>query len=411
MNKEYDVVVIGGGPAGSTISTLLSKKGRKVLLIEKELFPRYHIGESLVTGVIPILEELGALDKMKEEDFVKKFGITLVWGEQSKPWTVMFQEAVPNGDEKYKYAYQVDRAKFDHILLDHAQTNGVEVLQEHRVTDFIFEGERCVGLTYKDKFNEQHEVRAKFVVDASGQNALIGKQKNLLKYDEGLKNLAVWTYFKNGKRYEGELSGNIITEHSHKGWMWYIPLKDNITSVGWVAPANVINRKELATQYFDILNGTKEIKKMLSNAEQVEEFKTIKDWSYRCDKFSGPGYLMTGDAAGFVDPLFSTGVFLAMNAASYGSRVIDKILSNPIKEQELLEEYEMKYKKFLDVVLSFVHYFYDSNRKRQDYFEKAKELVDPVEEMTARRDFVYLISGLAGSHLIEDIDLDMALSE
>lgn len=404
MNSNYDVIVIGGGPAGSTISTLLSKKGRKVLLLEKDEFPRYHIGESLVTGVMPILEELDVLSKMEDGKFTKKYGITFVWGDNNQPWTVNFGEAGPDNNSQYEYAFEVTRSEFDHILINHAQENNVHVLQKHTVKRLLFENERCAGLQYIDNNNEIHEARARYIIDASGQNAIMGHNKKMLKYDEKLKNTAIWTYYKDAKRYEGKNSGNIIIENSGKGkgWMWFIPLKDNVTSVGWVTPSTIIKKGMIENQFYEILDNTSEVKSMLSDALQIEGFRTTRDWSYKAENFAGPGYMITGDAAGFVDPLFSTGVFLAMNSASYGAKILDQVLSDPSKEEELFKEYEMKYKAFLDKVLAFVHYFYDASRNKQKYFDKAQEIVTPIEAMTSRQEFVYLISGLAGSHIFEE---------
>lgn len=404
MNKhtDFDVVVIGGGPAGSSISTLLAKKGWKVALLEKEKFPRYHIGESLVTGIMPILEELDVLKKIEEKGFTKKYGITFVWGNTNKPWHVRFDEAMPSNGSGYPFAYEVDRSEFDEILLNHAKENGVEVLENHTVVEPIFIDNRCQGVKYKNSDGELKELYAKYIVDASGQNALIGHKKKLLDYDEKLKNIAAWTYYKDAKRYDGEKSGNIIIENTGRGWMWFIPLKNNITSVGWVVPKSLTTKASIEDQFYKKVSESAEINKMLTESSVISELKTTRDWSYKAKQFSGPGYMLVGDAAGFVDPLFSTGVFLAMNGARHGAKILDAILRNDSSEDELLSEYEDKYKQFLDMVLAFVHYFYDASLKREKYFNKASNLVDPIEEMTSRQEFVYLISGLAGANLIDD---------
>ncbi|PTU86833.1 tryptophan halogenase [Staphylococcus pasteuri] len=401
MKEKYDVAIIGGGPAGSTIATLLAKKGRSVILFEKEQFPRYHIGESLVTGVMPILKELGIDSEMEKEEFIKKYGITLVWGNHSKPWKISFEEADPNNNAEFKYTFEVEREKFDYILLQHAIKSGVEVHQNTLVKKVNYKNNRCVGLSYKSGEDEITEIQSDFVVDASGQSALISKKNKNINYDEELKNLAVWSYFKDGKRYEDTEYGNIIIENIKDGWLWYIPQRDNITSVGYVAPTTRFKKQNIKNILPESIDKSSEVKKMLEPATEISQRRTIKDWSYHSEKFAGPGYLLTGDAAGFVDPLFSTGVFLAMNSASLGARIINEILDSPENEQELFLEYEEKYKSFLSKVTDFVHYFYDASKVKDEYFRKADELVTPIDAMTSRQEFVYLISGLAGSHTLE----------
>lgn len=402
MGANYDIAIIGGGPAGSTIATLLAKKGRNVILFEKEKFPRYHIGESLVTGVMPILKELGIDSKMKKEDFIKKYGITLVWGNHSKPWKISFEEADPNNDAEFKYTFEVERDKFDYILLQHAKDSGVKVMENTLVKKVNYENGRCIGLSYRNNNDEELiDINSNFVIDASGQSALISKKNKLINYDEELKNLAVWSYFKDGKRYEDTEYGNIIIENIKDGWLWYIPQRNNITSVGYVAPTVRFKKQNIKNLLTESINKSSEVKNMLENATEISQRRTIKDWSYHSEKFAGPGYLLTGDAAGFVDPLFSTGVFLAMNSASLGARIINDILDSPDNEEQLLMEYEEKYKSFLSKVTDFVHYFYDASKVKDEYFKKADELVTPIDAMTSRQEFVYLISGLAGSHTLE----------
>jgi clorobiocin biosynthesis protein Clo-hal len=408
---EYDVLVMGGGPAGSTIATLLAMKNHRVLLLEKEKFPRYHIGESLVPGIVPILKELNVLDKIDAHGFVKKYGITLLWGKERGLWDVRFGEA--KGDAgSHGSAYEVVRSEFDNLLLRHSESVGVEVREEHQVSTILFEGDRCVGARYRDPDGYIHEARARYVVDATGQSALIGRYLNQIEYDADLKNIALWSYYKNAKRFEGRQAGDIFVENTPEGWTWFIPLHDGTTSVGWVTPLDNLKNseeKDLTQRYLSAM-GT-QTRQMLAEAERIEEVKVTRDWSYQCKQFYGPGFLVVGDAAGFIDPLFSTGVFLAMNGASWGAKMLHEALENPNDEQALLSRYEFAYKKFLDVVVSFVHYFYDASRDVSSYFAKAKDLVDPIDQMTARQDFVYLISGLAGLHFLEDEDLKAKESE
>ncbi|GCE49773.1 clorobiocin biosynthesis protein Clo-hal [Thermosporothrix hazakensis] len=391
----FDVAVVGGGPAGATCATLLAKKGHHVLLVEKEKFPRYHIGESTVPGVLPVFEELGIADEMKKHAFVKKRGITLVWGQGREPWDVDFADAGPLTGP-YDHAYQVVRSEFDSILLANARHCGVTVLEDTTVVDFLFEDERCCGLKYT-RSGKASTVRARFVVDASGQNTLLARRYNLLEWDEGLKNVAIWAYYQGGKTLPGRNAGNILVENMYDSWLWVIPLHDGTHSVGLVMPAeNAGGKQALEQQFEETLENSVETKKLLVAAQRVSNYRTARDWSYKSQRFYGPGFLLTGDAAGFVDPLFSTGVFLALRGGSLASAAIDRLLKTPEREAEVLKRYEESYRDFFDVVISFVHYFYDASKEKEAYWHRAQELIDPIEQMTSRQDFIRLISGQAG---------------
>jgi halogenation protein CepH len=397
MTERFDVAIVGGGPAGSTTAALLAKKGYSVVLVEKEKFPRYHIGESTVPGILPVFEELGITEEIERHAFVVKKGITLVWGRDRDPWSVGFAEAGPLTGP-YDHAFQFVRAEFDTILLNTARRCGVTVLEETRVTDFLFEQDRCCGLKYMVGSNGMPStVSARFVVDASGQNALLARKRELLEWDEDLKNVAIWAYYQGGKTLEGEAAGNILVENLPDAWLWVIPLHDGTHSVGLVMPArNVEGRQALEEQFEKMLAYSTECKRLLASARRVSNYHTARDWSYTSKSFYGPGFLLTGDAAGFVDPLFSTGVFLALRGASLAAETVDRLLQEPEKENMLLQQYEQSYRDFFDVVVSFVHFFYDASKDKEAYWERAQQLIDPIQQMTSRRDFVRLISGQAG---------------
>jgi FAD-dependent halogenase len=407
--NQYDVIVVGGGPAGSTAGALLAKRGHRVLLLEREKFPRYHIGESLVPGMLPILRELGLADRAEKYGYVQKNGITLVWGRNHEPWTVHFGEAGP-----FEHAYQVCRAEFDNMLLQNARACGVTVLEEARVRDFLFDGDRCAGVAYTQAGGDgSTEARARMVVDASGQSQLLARKMNWLEWDDQLKNIAVWAYFQGGKLYEGRNAGNILVENMGEGWLWVIPLHDGTQSVGWVTSTENVRNHEsnLGGLLMEKISASHEAIKLLAPAKRASAIHTARDWSYKCTRMQGPGFLLVGDAGGFVDPLFSTGVFLAMNGASLAAQTIAGALAAPEKEAALRDRYETGYKKFLDIVFSFVHYFYDASRDKEQYWEKARTLVDPIAKMSQRQDFVYLISGLGGVHSVMGLEPDRAIVE
>jgi clorobiocin biosynthesis protein Clo-hal len=398
MGREsWDVIVVGAGPAGSAVSALLARRGYEVLVLEREKFPRYHIGESLVPGILPLLDQLGLGDQIDKFGFVKKNGITLRWGSRPEPWTVYFGEVGP-----IEHAYQVVRSEFDYLLLQNARRLGATVTEEAEVQGFIFEDGRCVGVRYESG-GRSHEARARITVDASGQGHLLGRRLGLIEWDEGLRNVATWAYFEGGEFFVGRDAGNILIENMPDGWLWTIPLHDGSKSVGLVAPASTVRGRNAASgeTLLEAIEASEQTCRLLRSARLASGFRTIRDWSYRCRSFHGPGFLLAGDAAGFVDPLFSTGVFLALNGGSRAADAADRILSGRREEEAAGQEYQDAYGSFLDVVFSFVRYFYDASKDRELYWGRARQLVDPFGRMTVRQDFVYLISGLGGLPVME----------
>src|SRR5262245_12433185 len=232
MTTRPDVVVIGGGPAGSVTATLLADAGVSVTLLERERFPRYHIGESLLSATLPILDTIGATPKIEAHGFLRKPGGTFQWGRQAEPWSFWFRED-PGGRP---YAFQVVRAEFDHLLLDNARDHGADVREEHAVTSVetggptpIVHGRRADGGEFR--------LAPRFLIDASGQQALIGRAGRLRRFNEFFKNLAIFGYFRGAERLPGELANHILSAAFADGWFWYIPLHDGTMSVGAVVDA------------------------------------------------------------------------------------------------------------------------------------------------------------------------------
>src|SRR5437764_6605984 len=249
-----DVIVIGGGPAGATVSTLLAQKGYNVELFERDHFPRFHIGESMIPNTFFPLQRTGLLEKMKKSHFVKKYSVQFInqKGRLSEPFYFF-----DNKPHESSQTWQVVRSEFDKLALDHARENGVKVHEGARVLEVIFEGSKAVGVRVKPEDGPEREVRAKVVIDASGQSTLILDRFNLRQWDPQLKKAALWTYWKGARRDTGRDEGAtlVIQTEGKKGWFWYIPLHDDVVSVGVVADYTYLfsdrPNKDMETIYFE----------------------------------------------------------------------------------------------------------------------------------------------------------------
>jgi halogenation protein CepH len=235
QNIQCDAVVIGGGPAGSTAAGFLAKGGRRVVLFEKERFPRYHVGESLLSATLPILDALGVTPAIERAGFIRKPGGTFLWGEDREPWSFFFRED-PGGRP---YAYHVVRSEFDHLLLRHCAALGTDVREAHRVRQVRYDEEsKCTSVSAVDETGHEVTAEAPYVIDASGQQAMLGSRDKLREFNPFFRNLAAFAYFVNANRLDGALAGNILSVAFEEGWFWFIPLHDGTTSVGAVVDAN-----------------------------------------------------------------------------------------------------------------------------------------------------------------------------
>jgi flavin-dependent dehydrogenase len=392
--EDFDVVVIGGGPGGSATAGLLAIQGHRVLVVEREKFPRYHIGESLITGALPALEDLGVAARLDAMGFTRKYGGTLLWGKNQGTWGFRFTES-----SLYEYAYQVRRADFDALLLGRARELGVTVVEEATVKAPVFDGDRVVGVTYGERGSpETRTATCRMLVDASGQNHLLGRHFDLVRWHDDLRNIAVWSYFQDCNLYHGTKAGDIVAENRPSGWFWFIPLSDGTVSVGYVTPIEEFKAsgKRLEEIFYAELARTEELKTLTAGARRVSAFRSIRDWSYTCERFHGPGWALVGDAAAFIDPLLSTGVTLALRGSRALADAIDAVLAQPSSEDEVLGWYEKSYRAFLDSVLEFVRFFYDRTKHKEDYWDKAQQTIDPQRLRPREMDFATMLSGLTG---------------
>ncbi|HZZ94449.1 MAG TPA: NAD(P)/FAD-dependent oxidoreductase [Usitatibacter sp.] len=329
---ECDVVVIGGGPAGSTAAALLARRGHKVVLLEKDAHPRFHIGESLLPANMPLLEDLGVASEIAAIG-MQKWGATFV-----SPWhdhTTSFRFADAT-DPGLPLAYQVRRSEFDEILFRRARALGAEACESTRVREFELgsASERpTVKATSAD--GTVREWRARFLVDATGRDTLVANRLKVKRRNPDHNSSAMYGHFGNARRECGEMEGNIIIFWFDHGWFWFIPLKDGVTSVGAVVwPYYMKNRDKPLREYFmDTIERCPQLAARLEDAELVSEPEATGNYSYSCDRCHGENYVMLGDAFAFIDPVFSSGVMLAMNSAFAGVEVVQARLAGDAKAE------------------------------------------------------------------------------
>jgi len=387
-----DVVVVGGGPAGSVAATALADAGHRVLVLERERFPRYHIGESLLSATLPIFDAIDATPLIERHGFLHKPGGTFQWGRQAEPWSFWFKED-PGGRP---YAFHVIRSEFDQLLLENARAHGAEVLEEHAVGTIDTSGPTPV-VEARARTGRTLRLTPRFVVDASGQTGLVARARDLRRMNDFFRNLAIFGYFRGAAPLDGELAGNILSVAFEDGWFWYIPLHDGTMSVGAVVDARhwrEIAGGDVDATYRTLIAHCPAIADRLRSAELVSPVRSIRDYSYTSTHFGGPGHLLAGDAACFIDPIFSTGVHLASLAGFLGARAIDRVLHGGDDEAAALAEYDDAYRSAYERFLRFVYFFYDHNHDPASYFWTARRILSHVPgELSDRQAFVRLISG------------------
>jgi halogenation protein CepH len=401
LTEETDVVVVGGGPGGSTLATLVAMRGHRVILLEKEKFPRYQIGESLLPSTVHgVCRLIGVADERAKAGFTKRRGGTLRWGANPEPWTFAFSVS-PKMTGETSHAYQVERSKFDQILLDHARHTGVDVREQHAVTDVIEEEGRVCGVTCTDAEGNAGTIRAKYVVDASGNKSRIYQRAGATRqYSEFFRSLALFGYFEGGKRLPEPNSGNVLSCAFDSGWFWYIPLSPTLTSVGAVV------RRELASKIqgdpeealASLIAECPMISDYLRHATRVTEgqygeLRVRKDYSYANTKFWRPGMVLVGDAACFVDPVFSSGVHLATYGAMLAARSINSALAQAVDEDTAFGEFEQRYRREFGVYYEFLVAFYDLNVNEDSYFWSAKKVTKNTN--SDLQSFVELVGGVS----------------
>lgn len=365
-DSRVDVLVIGGGPAGSTAGCLLARAGLSVLICEREQFPRFHIGESLLPYTTPLWKRLGVYEGMKKAGFQPKWGARFRF-EPGEDCTVLdFSRTLDRGS---RMAFQVRRADFDKLLLDNAAAAGARVLEQHEVVEFRREGGegaegRIVGAQVRSRAEDRtFEVAARFVIDATGRDTFLGSRLGLKERDKVLRQVALYGHFRGARMGLGREGGDILVVGGPYGWFWMIPLDRDTTSVGVVCPSSRMaerGERSLKSFFDSLVAESKEVSGRLEGAESITRIEAAADFSYRCSQLYGKGWALTGDAACFLDPVFSSGVMLAMRSAErLADTLAPGLKAGRDPQPAELEKYQKFVRRGLDRFRRYIVGFYE----------------------------------------------------
>jgi|SRR5579859_2997727 len=398
MNKTTQVLVIGGGPGGSTAATLLARQGFTVTLLEREHFPRYHIGESLLPSCLEILDLVGAREKIEAHGFQQKDGGYFEWGSDS--WTLDFRKL------HHPYGFEVVRSEFDQLLLEHAKSQGVQVFEGVEVQSLAFEGERPRSARWAQADSqggeETGEISFDVLVDASGRAGIMATRYLQSRYyPDTFQNVAIWGYWQGAKRLEDQPQGAIAVGSIKDGWLWGIPLHTGRMSVGLVMHKTTFkDRRQQVSSLEHLLRQAIDecplLCRLLESGELVTEVRAEQDFSYMTERLAGPGYFLVGDAACFVDPLLSTGVHLATSSALLAAASIGSFLRREATEEQARAFYSASYRQAYLRIIVLVSGLYQQYNGEASYFWQAQQLTnqDYVASPGLNEAFLQVVSGM-----------------
>lgn len=354
--EQCDVVVIGGGPGGSTAAALLARRGHKVIALEKAHHPRFHIGESLLPMNLPVFERLGVLDKVRALGVFKP-GADFEADNARGYNTYAFARAIGRSPP---HAYQVWRQDFDKMLYEHAREGGADAREGHEVVKVEQAGPRETRLDVHVDDGRDYAIQARYVVDASGRDALLATKRKLRRRNDQHQSAAIFGHFRGAARRDGEDAGNISIYSFAHGWMWMIPLPDGVMSVGAVCRPDYLKQRKGRTIEFllDTLKLSPALWARVQHAELIDgEVRVTGNYSYDSSRMGGPGWILVGDAFAFLDPVFSSGVYLAMSGAEQAADVVDRALREPAREMALLRRLEKRQRAGMARFSFFIYRF------------------------------------------------------
>jgi len=355
-NDTYDVAIIGGGPGGSTAAALLARAGRRVIVLERDKFPRFHIGESLLPFSMQAFTRLGLHEKFKCAGFMEKFGGEMQGACSEESVKFYFADGFRSKTDR---SYQVTRAEFDKVLLDHAAENGAEVREQTSVEKVEFDDEE-LRLRVSSRTSETAEVRAKYVIDASGRNSIIGSHFKLKQSYPQLQKISIFAHYDGVAREEGRDGTLTRMVRAIDRWFWHIPLTAERTSIGVVLDAEIFKKTQLSPEEFleQAIAEQPLLRDRMELAERVGPVSVAADFSYRNSQLTGDRWMLAGDAAGFIDPVFSSGAFLAVLGGEQCADILHEVLAHPHKRRRLFARYRRTINRAMDVYLRFVNAWY-----------------------------------------------------
>jgi flavin-dependent dehydrogenase len=351
MAEFFDVVIVGGGPAGSTAGTLLAKHGWNVAIFEKEKFPRFKIGESLLPGSLRTFERMGVKEKIDQADVIVKYGGKIISACGTRSNRFLFCDAFRC---KYPTAYQVERSMFDQLLLDHAAETGCSVSQGTNVTDVVFEQDGVIV------YAGDRVIRARYLIDCSGRNSLVGSHFKLRQNYPQLRKFSLFAHFEGVERESG-IDGTLTQMIRGKDrWIWMIPITAKKTSIGVVLDGQTFRQMRLAPEaaFNRILQENPKVIEQMPRARRVTEVYATGDFSFRNKRFTGERWVLAGDAAGFIDPVWSSGVFIAILSGEKAADILDRVLRQSERRAVEFARYERQLHRVMDLYLKFVTSWY-----------------------------------------------------